>query len=224
MSQSGNSEASTSQYHAQERKKSNLAFAFFCLDKERARDMEVFYAFCRLMDDIADEETRPILERHQALQAWKKEIELCYLPDTNPQILSPLGREMQELCKRRSIPQQYIQDIIDGVLTDTKISEFKTFDEVRKYCYGVASAVGLASIYIFGFKSPHAKEFAITLGYALQFTNMLRDVVDDAKNHSRQRPQGGQCAQSVCLYRRCDGGGIQGGCQCLSCGCLQGYG
>ncbi len=185
MSQSGNSEASTSQYHAQERKKSNLAFAFFCLDKERARDMEVFYAFCRLMDDIADEETRPISERHQALQAWKKEIELCYLPDTNPQILSPLGREMQELCKRRSIPQQYIQDIIDGVLTDTQISEFKTFDEVRKYCYGVASAVGLASIYIFGFKSPHAKEFAITLGYALQFTNMLRDVVDDAKNHSR---------------------------------------
>ena len=178
-------ESHTATYHVRERKKSNLAFAFFCLDKERAQDMEIFYAFCRLMDDIADEEDKPLECRRKELESWKNQIELAYAENTGAESLSPLGMEMRQMCRRRKIPQTYIQDIIDGVMRDTDSREFETFDDVKKYCYGVASAVGLASIYIFGFKNERSKEFAENLGYALQFTNMLRDVVDDAKNHGR---------------------------------------
>ena len=67
-------EASTSKRQTVERKKSNLAFAFFCLDKGRAKDMEIFYAFCRLMDDIADEPERPAPEKRAELDAWSSDV------------------------------------------------------------------------------------------------------------------------------------------------------
>ena len=175
-------ENSESAYHVRERKKSNLAFAFFCMEKDRARDMETFYAFCRLMDDIADEEVRPKDERRKILGDWKREIDAAYDSDAP---ISPLGEEMRSLVRRRNIPRQYVLDIIDGVLRDTYDDPFETFEDVRKYCYGVASAVGLVSIYIFGFKNERTKEFAESLGYALQFTNILRDVLDDIASHGR---------------------------------------
>lgn len=175
-------QSAESEHNAAERKKSNLAFAFFCMDKDRAKDMEIFYAFCRLMDDIADEEVRPVPERRAQLTAWKEEIAKIYRGEKN---LSPLAEEMRGVIERRNVPQQYVQDIIDGVLTDTLAPEFKTFEDIRKYCYGVASAVGLVSIHIFGFKNERTKLFAEALGYALQFTNILRDVVDDAVSHGR---------------------------------------
>ena len=92
---------------------------------------------------------------------------------------------MKGVIERRNIPQQYLQELIDGVLTDTDPKPFETFEQVKQYCYGVASAVGLASIYIFGFKNERTKLFAEALGYALQFTNILRDVVDDITSHDR---------------------------------------
>lgn len=175
-------ESSESEHNALERKKSNLAFAFFCMEKDRAKDMEIFYAFCRLMDDIADEEGVDFQTKKIALEKWKDEINLAYDSDKK---LSPLGEEMRSLVKRREIPRQYVLDIIDGVMRDTIDKPFETFEDIKHYCYGVASAVGLVSIYIFGCKSPLAKEFAESLGYALQFTNILRDVVDDIRSHGR---------------------------------------
>ena len=177
-----NSESSASAYHTQERKKSNLAFAFFCMEKDRAKDMEVLYAFCRLMDDIADDEGPAPEAKRATLDEWKREISSIYEGSDK---LSPLGREMKDIIERRRIPQEYLQAIIDGVMRDTFDDEYETFEDVRKYCYGVASAVGLASIYVFGFKNPRTKEFAESLGYALQFTNILRDVVDDARTLKR---------------------------------------
>ena len=141
----GNTESSTSSYHIRERKKSNLAFAFFCMEKERAKDMEIFYAFCRLMDDIADEENNPKPARRESLAHWKEEISSIYAGKTG---LSPLAEEMRGVINRRKIPQEYIQAIIDGVMRDTFDKPFETFEDIRKYCYGVASAVGLVSIHI----------------------------------------------------------------------------
>ena len=69
-----NTERSTSAFHTSERKKSNLAFAFFCMDKERARDMEIFYAFCRLMPDIAGEVNNPTQPPRGRLSQWKDDI------------------------------------------------------------------------------------------------------------------------------------------------------
>lgn len=175
-------EASTSKRQTVERKKSNLAFAFFCLDKERAKDMEIFYAFCRLMDDIADEPARAAPEKRAELASWKGEISRIYGGSKD---LSPLGGEMADVIRRRGIPQEYIQAIIDGVMRDTVDEPFRTFEDIRNYCYGVASAVGLASIYIFGFKNPRTKLYAEALGYALQFTNILRDVAYDMSTQNR---------------------------------------
>jgi len=176
------SESSNSAHNAVERKKSNLAFAFFCMDKDRARDMEIFYAFCRLMDDIADDENTGDAEKKKSLGLWRAEIEKAYGGDEK---ISPLGEEMRGLVRRRNVPKEHVLEIIDGVERDTDPAPFETFEDIRKYCHGVASAVGLVSIRVFGCKSPLAEEFAESLGYALQFTNILRDVVDDIKTRGR---------------------------------------
>ena len=91
-------EASTSKRQTVERKKSNLAFAFFCLDKERAKDMEIFYAFCRLMDDIADEPARAAPEKRAELASWKGEISRIYGGSKD---LSPSLRQNQKPSKER---------------------------------------------------------------------------------------------------------------------------
>ena len=177
-------ELSTSPHNAMERKKSNLAFAFFCMEPDRARDMDILYAFCRLMDDIADDESAPREKKIESLAWWKSEISAIYNAASDRKF-SPLGSELIGLVKRRGIPMRHLQDIIDGVMRDTNPAPFENFEDIRKYCYGVASAVGLASIYVFGFKNPRTQLFAEALGYALQFTNILRDVVDDWRSHGR---------------------------------------
>lgn len=99
----------------------------------------MFYAFCRLMDDIADEEGRAPAEKRRELEAWKEEIASLY---GGSKELSPLAAEMADVVARRKIPQEYIQAIIDGVMRDTSGEPFETFEDIRKYCYGVASAGG----------------------------------------------------------------------------------
>ncbi|MBR4597271.1 MAG: squalene/phytoene synthase family protein [Opitutales bacterium] len=167
----------------QARKNSNLAFAFFCMSKDRARDMEVFYTYCRVLDDIADDPQTSAAEKIRLLNGWKDEIEKIYSGSGGG--LSKLGSQLRDTVMRRDVPKKYMLDIIEGVMRDTDPAEFETFADIKKYCYGVASAVGLASIYIFGFKNPKTKEFAEALGYALQFTNILRDAIFDWKEMKR---------------------------------------
>lgn len=170
-----------SAYQVLERKKSNLAFAFFCLDKSRARDMDILYTYCRILDDISDDEKASNDSKKIALNKWSQELDKIY----NNQECSPFGKELKAMIERRKIPQQYMQDVIDGVYTDTLLEPFKTSEQLKKYCYGVASAVGLCSIYVFGFSQEITKEFAKALGYALQYTNILRDIVDDFHRQNR---------------------------------------
>lgn len=165
------------------RKSSNLAFAFFCMSKDRARDMEVFYSYCRILDDIADDANATSEQKIASLNFWKGEIEKIYSGRTSE--LSKMSSQIRDTVMRRDIPKQYMLDIIDGVMRDTDPAPFETYADIKKYCYGVASAVGLVSIYIFGFKSEKTKLFAESLGYALQFTNILRDAVYDFKQMGR---------------------------------------
>ncbi len=184
----------SSQSRGQEmsRRKSNLAFAFFVMEKSRARDMEVFYTYCRVLDDIADDASSPVAEKIRLLKKWEDEIELIYAhiageekAGAGKEKISPLGREVMEVVRRRDVPKEHMLAIIRGVMRDTSPEPFKTFEDLRQYCYGVASAVGLVSICIFGYKNPRTELFAETLGYALQFTNILRDVVDDKLSQNR---------------------------------------
>lgn len=170
-----------SAYQSLQRKKSNLAFAFFCLDRQRAQDMGVLYAYCRILDDISDDENAPVEEKKAALLKWKSELDLIY--SNKP--CSRFGEELKEMIARRRIPKQYMNDVIDGVYRDTELKPFKTSQELANYCYGVASAVGLCSIYVFGFENQITIEFAKSLGLALQYTNILRDIVDDFYTQKR---------------------------------------
>ncbi len=170
------------QHAAKARKKSNLAFSFLSLDTERREAMSVFYDFCREVDDIADEPGRTNGEKEQELQAWRDEIEACYRSETGS--LRYAG-QLAGVIQRFDIQKKDLLDIIDGVATDIGEPRFADFEALRQYCYGVASAVGLVSIRIFGCTHPQTRDYAETLGYALQFTNILRDVVEDYRNMGR---------------------------------------
>jgi phytoene synthase len=155
---------------------SNLAFAFISLGKERRRDITVFYAFCRLIDDVADSATLPLEDKAAQLAVWRR----CLhgpLP-SEPSLAS----EVRALMQRYPITPAMLEEILDGVEMDLRIVRYQTFAELRQYCYRVASAVGLVSIEIFGYKDPNCREYAIALGLALQVTNILRDVAKDYAN------------------------------------------
>jgi phytoene synthase len=161
------------------RARSNLAFALLALPAERRRDMVSFYAFCRVVDDIADEETHPIAERKTQLQAWKNTI-LHGAPSPDP-----LLDEVLALAPKYHFDPALLAELIDGVASDLGRSRFETFEELLHYCYQVASVVGLVSICIFGHSHPDTQKYALHLGYALQLTNILRDVGQDARDTGR---------------------------------------
>jgi phytoene synthase len=159
--------------------KSNLAFALQILPKERRDGMVTFYAFCRVVDDLADDPERPIAEREAALAAWKTGLENGFAdPD-------PLQAEVVALMKRHGIPAHLLTAIIDGCLMDLRPQRFGTWEDLSQYTYKVACAVGLASLKVFGAEDPASERYAVALGHALQLTNILRDVGEDLGNGVR---------------------------------------
>jgi phytoene synthase len=162
---------------------SNLAFAFFSLGRERRRDITIFYAFCRLIDDIADDPAISTEKKKRELTRWR---EALSLPQPEE---SPIAVDVRHLTERYAITPAMLAEIIDGVEMDLTISRYETFADLRKYCYRVASAVGLVSIEIFGYRNPACREYAVELGLALQLTNILRDVAKDRANGRVYLPQ-----------------------------------
>jgi phytoene synthase len=159
--------------------KSNLAFALQVLPKERRDGMVTFYAFCRVVDDLADDPERPIGEREAALLAWKQGLEQGFAqPD-------PLQAEVLALVQRHNIPVHLLTAIIDGCLMDLHPQRFGTWEDLSQYTFKVACAVGLASLKVFGAQDPAAEQYAVALGHALQLTNILRDVGEDLANGVR---------------------------------------
>ncbi len=159
--------------------KSNLALALIVLPRDRRSDMTVFYAFCRIVDDIADEPSVPVEQRRLQLDEWRRSLETPF--DGEPR----LAREVRNLIAKYRIPVEYFREIIAGVEMDLGGARYRTFEELRLYCYRVASAVGLVSIEIFGYTNPLCKKYAVSLGLALQLTNIIRDVGEDWLNGER---------------------------------------
>jgi len=153
--------------------KSNLAFAFISLGKERRRDITIFYAFCRVIDDVADSTELSPVEKGQRLALWRQSLQG---PTPNEPDLAPAVRH---LMGKYPITPSMLEEIIEGVEMDLTISRYDTFAALRAYCYRVASAVGLVSIELFGYQNVACKEYAVELGLALQITNILRDVAKD---------------------------------------------
>lgn len=159
--------------------KSNLAFALSSLPKERRRDMISFYAFCRVVDDIADATDTNEEEKEKELNYWKQCVEEGKPPG------HPVLDEVLVLPQKYGFPRAWLSEIIDGVASDISKTRYATFEELLGYCYKVASVVGLVSIEIFGHQNPATRDYAINLGYALQFTNIIRDVGQDARDTGR---------------------------------------
>lgn len=161
--------------------RSNLALAFLVLPKEKRRDMDVFYTFCRVVDDIADSESLPARTKQEYLDAWKKNVTQ---PAGAPQS-HRLGMQVRELMDKYRLTPEHFLEIIEGVEMDLAPVRYETWEQLRLYCHRVASAVGLVSIEIFGYQNPDCRRYAVDLGLALQVTNIIRDVAKDHANGGR---------------------------------------
>lgn len=160
--------------------RSNLAFALSTLPPRRRDDMIHFYAFCRVVDDIADDTGNTAEEKRKQLATWRKAATAGF-PGNDW-----LYTELHQIIDRYRVPHELFVKIIDGVSRDIEPATYQTLDELLGYCYLVASAVGLVSIRIFGCGDEEAaRRYAVDLGYALQLTNIMRDVAEDFDNDAR---------------------------------------
>ena len=150
-------------------------FASALLPEEKRSAVRALYAFCRTVDDIVDESTDA--ERESRLDYWRRMVETGSHADNDL-----VAAAWADTLARYHIPRHYALQLIDGVNRDLFQARYQTFDELATYCYGVASTVGLMSMYIVGFQSNTAVPYAIKLGVALQMTNILRDVGEDYRN------------------------------------------
>lgn len=155
---------------------SNLAFALAVLPRAVRRDMEVFYGFCRSVDDLADEAGLSLSERRAGLERWRGLVGGA-VSDPRP----GMEREFDELRRRRELEQGDLLAIIEGMEMDLEPRRFESTSDLRAYCYRAAAAVGLVSVAIFGCRDSGSRAYAEELGYALQWTNILRDVASDSQ-------------------------------------------
>ncbi len=162
---------------------SNLALAFISLGRERRRDITIFYAFCRVIDDIVDSSELSVAAKRLRLAEWRNMLRAASPGEP------ALARDVRALIDKYSLSPDMLEEIITGVEMDLSISRYATFDELRVYCYRVASVVGLLSIEIFGYRNLACKEYAIQLGLALQMTNIIRDVGKDLRAGRIYLPQ-----------------------------------
>jgi len=153
-------------------------YSFLVLTAEKRRAIIAVWDFCRAVDDAVDAEA-DAARAADALARWRTELAACFdggRPST------PQGAALQPFIERFGLPRQSFDDLIDGVEMDLVGRRYRTFDDLYQYCLRVASAVGLISIEIFGYRDPRVRDYAVALGVALQLTNILRDVPTDLAN------------------------------------------
>lgn len=155
---------------------SSFYYSFLFLPEERRRAITALYAFCREVDDVVDECTDPGVARMK-LAWWRQEVAKVY--DGGAQ--HPVARALAEFTGRFDLQQERLQEIIDGMEMDLDHNRYPDFATLRRYCHRVAGVVGLLSAEIFGYQDPRTLDYAAELGIALQLTNIIRDVGEDAR-------------------------------------------
>lgn len=153
----------------------NFYHAFRLLPAPKRRAMCALYAFLRVADDLADG-PEPVADKRIALTAWRQQLNDALAGDCR----HPLHPAFRHAVHRYGVPRRHLDDVLDGVEMDLDVHGYDTFAELYRYCYRVASAVGLACIHIWGFRGKDAADFAEAAGIALQLTNILRDLGEDA--------------------------------------------
>jgi 15-cis-phytoene synthase len=183
--------------HISRRAGSSFHAGFRLLPREKRRAMEALYAFMRHTDDLADEGSEvkgqgsgsanlPVAQspnsRRELLAEWRAALAQALGNDlpSPPPALPPVLPALADTVRRYHIPHEHLSAVIDGVEMDVAGQRYETFEQLERYCERVASAVGLACIHIWGFRGPEAFEPARQVGIALQLTNILRDLKEDA--------------------------------------------
>jgi phytoene synthase len=151
----------------------NFYYSFLLLSKQQRKAMCAIYAFMRYCDDLSDD---PGANR-AAIERWRAEMEEALEGRFSEH---PVWPAFHHTVRRFGIPHEYFRAMIDGVLSDLQPRRIQTFDELYRYCYQVASVVGLTIVHIFGFDTRTVLPLAEKCGVAFQLTNILRDIREDA--------------------------------------------
>jgi 15-cis-phytoene synthase len=165
------------------------------LPKHKQRPIYALYALCRHVDDEVDEaEVTSEAEAIAAVERWKQKLNAVYsgqwsVASGQKDQQSEILFAWEDLLKTYKIPQKLPLELMQGVLMDTHTNRYETFEELYIYCYRVASTVGLMSSEIFGYEKPETLEYAEALGIAMQLTNILRDIKEDAAMNRIYLPQ-----------------------------------
>jgi 15-cis-phytoene synthase len=184
------------------REAKNFYYAFIALPERRRNAICAIYAFMRQADDLADDESMSRDERRRQLDAWLTNWHaVCRGADTS----DPVFIAVQDAIKRFSIPLSLLDELVAGTAMDLDHAvadapdTYATFDDLYRYCYLVASVVGLVCIRIFGYSDARAEKLAEETGIAFQLTNILRDVAEDASRNRVYLPLEDMAAHGVAL-------------------------
>jgi 15-cis-phytoene synthase len=169
-----------------QREAKNFYYAFRVLPEHKRNAMCAVYAFMRRADDISDDESMSVVERREVMSAWLKAWREARRSGVSD---DPVFLALNDTQKRFAIPDALLEDLVRGTTMDlepraqaeSELQTFETFEELYRYCYLVASVVGLVCIKIFGYSNPGAEKLAEETGVAFQLTNILRDVKEDAE-------------------------------------------
>ena len=153
----------------------NFYYSFLLLDKPKRDAICAMYAFMRYCDDLSDDAS--VSDRAAAIGRWRADLDAALAGKYSGH---PVWPAFHDAVQRFGIPHKYFHEMIEGVSSDLEPRRVQTFDELYRYCYRVASVVGLTIIHIFGFESAEALDLAEKCGIAFQLTNILRDVREDA--------------------------------------------
>jgi 15-cis-phytoene synthase len=157
------------------RSTSSFYWSFWLLPRSKRLAMCALYSFSRLTDDLGDSDDTVSLRR-SALENWRASLERAMKGDEQ----GWLWPALRDSVERFQIDPAYLQQVIDGVAMDLEPCRYETFEQLQPYCHRVASAVGLACLAIWGYSDSRAIELAMPCGVAMQLTNILRDLKEDA--------------------------------------------
>jgi 15-cis-phytoene synthase len=168
----------------------NFYYSFLLLPRPKRDAMCAIYAFMRYCDDLSDEpDLEGVTAMRRKMARWREELSDALAGRFGP---NPCWPALSDTVKRFAIPHDYLYEMIEGVSSDLEPRTLETFDQLYRYCYQVASVVGLTIVHIFGFEKNdelEVRHLAERCGIAFQLTNILRDVQEDVSLHRMYLPQ-----------------------------------